>query len=111
MKPLILDYKIVRKQSDVDMFYQYDAKQSLSVITIDGENKPFIEAETSDIEIMTKTRVHRENDDDRFLFELATKTEVKRERDDPRDNFLELSTKTFTSRERDTQDTAYYQQN
>ena len=101
MKPLILDFKETRTESKLTVIYQYDNESSLSTVVVSGEKKPFIDVETQDLEFMTKTKVHRENDDDHFLFELGTKTEVKRERDDYKDTYLELATKTLTTRERD----------
>jgi hypothetical protein len=101
MKPLILDFKETRTESNAAVVYEYDNESSLSTVVVNGEKKAFIDLETDDLEFLTKTKVHRENDDDHFLFELGTKTEVKRERDDYQDTVLELSTKTLTTRERD----------
>lgn len=104
MKPLILDFKLTRHETESSVIYKYDTLQSLSVVEINGKKIPFIQLEHIDLETMTKTKVYRENDDDTFLFELGTKTEVKREGDDPLDTFLELTTKTFVIRERDDND-------
>lgn len=109
MKHLILDFKVCRQEEDCTLPYEYDQESSMNVITVKSEKKPFIELRSTDVELMTKTKVQRENDDDRFLGELGSKTEVRRERDDPRDTFLELMTKTFTVRERDDTRTADYQ--
>ncbi|HUZ61438.1 MAG TPA: hypothetical protein VMU83_21865 [Hanamia sp.] len=101
MKPLILDFKEKRQDTNVDFIYQYDIESKVNTVTVNGEKKAFIDLETTDLELLTKTRVNRERDDDHFLFELGTKTEVRRERDDHNNIFLELATKTFTTRERD----------
>lgn len=109
MKHLILDFKICRHEEEATFPYEYDQESSMNVIAVNGEKKPFIDLKSTDIELITKTKVQRENDDDRFFSELGSKTEVKRERDDPRDTFLELMTKTFTVRERDDTRSADYQ--
>jgi len=101
MKPLILDFKLPRNEDQNPVNYSYDPFESLNVICADGTKKPFIDLDASDVEIMTKTKVERERDDDQFLTELGTKTEMTRERDDRHDVILEMMTKTFTVRERD----------
>ena len=107
MRPLILDFKIFRLEDEHPITYHYDSNQSLNVISLNGTIKPFIDIQTADIELMTKTKVERERDDDSFLAELGTKTEVLRERDDQEDMLLELQTKTFTTRERDDRDNLF----
>lgn len=101
MKPLILDYKECRQEINSSLKYEYDVNTCMSMVQLDGKQKPFIEMNSNDLELLTKTKVRQESDDDHFLGELGTKTEVKNERDDPRDTFLELATKTFTIRERE----------
>ena len=107
MQPLILDFKIARLEEENPIVYSYDHDQSLNIVSIDGQNKPFIDIQSSDVELMTKTKAERERDDDSFLTELGTKTEVLRERDDRADTLLELQTKTFTIRERDDRDNLF----
>lgn len=104
MRPLILDFKTARLEDENPITYTYDSYQSLNVVTFNGQNKPFIDIRSTDLELMTKTKVERERDDDGFLAELGTKTEALRERDDREDLLLELQTKTFTTRERDDRD-------
>ena len=103
MKPLILDYKISRCEEDNPIQYEYDLEQSLNVVQIEGVNKPFIEINSEDVELMTKSKKDRESDDDHFsLLELSTKTLVVRESDDERKDLLvELTTKTRAQREQD----------
>jgi hypothetical protein len=101
MKPLILDFIQKRKESEISVKYKYSYHQKLNVTTVNHEEKPLVDIDIQDTELLTKTRVHRENDDEHFHHELGTKTEAKRERDDYRDMFLEFSTKTFTRRERE----------
>jgi hypothetical protein len=79
MKPLILDYKEIRQETPTVVNYEYDFSQSLNIVKIDGEKKPFIDLNNTEVELLTKTKVHRENDDNHFLFELSTKTEVRKE--------------------------------
>lgn len=101
MKPIILDYIESRQEINSFLHYEYDATTSMNMAKLDGVSKPFIDMHSNDLELLTKTRVRQESDDDHFLSELGTKTEVKHERDDPKDTFLELATKTFTIRERE----------
>lgn len=101
MRPLILDYKTPRLEAENPITYQYDINRSLNVVDIGGLIKPFIDLKATDIELMTKTKIQRESDDDSFVAELGTKTEVKRERDDRHDMILELGSKTLVARERD----------
>ena len=101
MKPIILDFKLSRSEQNSPIVYQYDSDMSLNVILVDGQKKPFIDLNDSDVELQTKTRAHRENDDESFLLELGTKTEQRRERDDRHDTILEMESKTLAARERD----------
>lgn len=89
MRPLILDYTIPRSVQDLPIRYEYDAIQSMNVVKEAGITKPFIDANVSDVELMTKSKEVRESDDQSFsLLELSTKTLVSRERDDERTDFL-----------------------
>lgn len=108
MKPLILDFKVNRSENQQPILYEYDAVRCMNVVTVNGTKKPFIEINSSDSELMTKTKVRQESDDDSFsistldkgtslgtpahmvdmLLELSTKTLVKTERDDERRDYL-----------------------
>jgi len=101
MKPLILDFKIYRKETPTTLAFEYSHSESLNVVTQNGKTTPFIEINSNDLEFQTKTKVYRESDDHHSTVELKTKTEVKRERDDLHDSILELETKTFIRREQD----------
>lgn len=88
-KPLILDFAIERKKiSSVKI--EYDYLKSMSFVKINDISHPFIETKHSNIELLTKTKVHQERDDEEI-------------------NFLELQTKTFISQERDDEDFNYNQ--
>ncbi|AYL96528.1 hypothetical protein [Mucilaginibacter celer] len=120
MKPLILDFKTNRIPEQQPVAFVYDFEQSLNVIEREGMVIPIIEADRLNAELMTKTKVTQERDDDRLLpledvnsnfnnlkngallLELTTKTLVAQERDDVRNDFLfELTTKTRVKSERD----------
>lgn len=101
MKPLILDFKEVRVETNSMIIYEYDNASSMNVIAVNGKKIAFIDLDESDIELYTKTRAQRENDDNHFGFELITSTKIQRERDDLKNSYLEISTKTFTRRERE----------
>ena len=89
MKPLILDFAEKRK-GKIKTIYTYDFKKSLNVIEIDGKKKPFIDSNSEDVSLLTKTKVKSESDDDEFtLLELQTKTFVKQERDDEGSNNIQ----------------------
>ena len=101
MKPLILDFKIEKTEDPSLAPYTYSFADSMSMIKVDGELRPFIDNECHSLELQTKTKTHRETDDQPHNLELGTKTETRRERDDLHNTLLELMSKTFTSRERD----------
>lgn len=102
MKPLIFDYLVARSECNTNVQYQYDEAESLNVMNIDGVNKPFIDIDASDIDVVTQTRVMRESSDSFFnMSELATKTKIGGEKEDLHDMLLELKTKTLTVREKD----------
>ncbi len=101
MKPLLLDFSVAREESVAPIF-SYDSELNLNTVLVDGIKVPFVDSNINAIELLTKTKVERESDDEeRKLFELETKTEVNRERDDEEISLLELETKTFTEREKD----------
>ena len=101
MRPLILDFKVPRRDVDVSIPYTYSISEAMNMIEVDGQHMPFIDSESPAMELQTKTKAHREADDVRGLLEVKTKTETRRERDDRSDTFLELKTKTFVAREKD----------
>lgn len=107
MKPLLFDYAINRT-GDATPIFHYDKELNLNVVNTDNGAVPFIDIDSNDIEMQTKTKIDRERDDDGMsLLELTTKTEVRREKDDDYSALLELTTKTLTQRERDDEDSAY----
>lgn len=101
MRPLILDFIEKRIEENSIINYEYDNSLSMNVIISNGEKKAFIDFQIADIELVTKTRAQRENDDNHSNSEIITSTKVSRERDDLTNSFLEVSTKTFTKRERE----------
>jgi len=101
MKPLLLDFAVSRKK-DKNPIYSYDEELNLNIINQNVIKVPFIESKNSDLELVTKTKVIREQDDiDLDLLVLDTKTEVRIERDDIDENYLELTTKIRIDREKD----------
>lgn len=108
MKPLILDFAVSRK-GDTNVSYEYDFKESLNTITVNNRKISFIDSSSDDISLVTKTKVHRESEDNDLFLELKTKTEAARERDDNHHSLLELQTKTFTKTERDDESFGNYQ--
>lgn len=96
MKPLILDFKETRSETSLPIIYNYDYSSCMNIISVHGEKKPFIDMEMEDLEVLTKTKVKNEGDENHSLLELGTKTEVRRERDDLNNVFVELVSKTFT---------------
>lgn len=105
MKPLILNFKVVRQPESQTPVFSYCHKTSLNVVVGKGGELPFVEAGVKELEFQTKTKVYRESDDFHQTLELKTKTEVKTERDDQHDCILEIKTKTLTIRERDDEGT------
>lgn len=101
MRPLILDFKVSREEINVPIPYTYSGNEAMNMIEVEGKFIPFIDMDSPNLELQTKTKVHREVDDLHDLLELKTKTEVRRERDDRSDILLELKTKTFVAREKD----------
>lgn len=108
-KPLILDFKIPREEDNYPIIYSYSYSHSMNMIIQDGMEVPFIDQEIGTVELLTKTKVHREEDDEKtheiitekskLLLEIRSKTLVARERDDPENSLLELNTKTRIQRE------------
>ena len=105
-RPIILDNAVERTR-DVKIF-EYDYTKDMNIVKKDDITIPFIDIGSSN-EMMTKTKVERESDDEAFsLLELETKTEIKREQDDEDPEFFELYSKTFVERERDDEDDINY---
>lgn len=103
MRPLALNFAIDRKE-DFSIPYEYDYFESLSTIEINGSKIPFIDSDTLDVSLLTKTKVNQEREDEHsYQLELTTKTERSRERDDHHSSLLFFQTKTFTAKERDDQ--------
>jgi len=103
MRPLILDYKVNRKEALLPAPYRYNRDLGLNVIAIADKEIPFIDFDSSLAETMTKSKGEpRESDESHHLFlELQTKTKVQREQDDMPSPMLELTTKTLANRETD----------
>jgi hypothetical protein len=101
MYPLIMRFAVSRTDSE-EVLYKYDYSRNLSVVKTKTGDTPFIDL-NSQAELVTKTEVKRERDDEerRGILELDTKTKIQRERDDKNIGFLELTTKTDVKRERD----------
>ncbi len=104
-KPIILDNAVERVSDTQNKIFFYNNLTDMNVVKINNQLAPFIEIDNIINELITKTRVERERDDeDISLLELYTKTEVKREQDDDPLTLVELETKTFKKRERDDED-------
>jgi hypothetical protein len=101
MKPLIFDYKVERVETDFSSVYFYDRSTSLNMINTSDGPQPFIDMKESDFEMITKTRVLREDDDESFYMNLGTETKIAREESDRSGWLQELETKTFVKREAD----------
>ncbi|WP_411679669.1 hypothetical protein [Clostridium thailandense] len=103
-RPIILDNAIER-DGDNNKIFEYDYSKDVNVVKMDKQVIPFIDMDTHFNELLTKTKVERECDDEDYsLSELYTKTERHRERDDEEMSFAELQSKTFVERERDDED-------
>ncbi|TXL65627.1 hypothetical protein FHP05_05745 [Cerasibacillus terrae] len=106
-RPIILDNAICRIGEDTKKF-NYDYSLDMNVVKGGPTINLFIDLNRNTNEMVTKTKVERERDDEDFYYsELFTKTEVKRERDDEESLLLELETKTFVERERDDESLNY----
>ena len=102
MRPLILDYATERT-GEYNPIFEYNDLLSLNVIKTEKGTVPFMDIESSDLSVTTKTRVLGEADDYNICsLELETKTKVLQERDDDEImQLLQLETKTFTKQETD----------
>ena len=102
MRPLILDYAVDRKQEG-QVIFSYDNTLNLNVVRTGEKANPYVDADTAGLELTTVTKVKNEGNDVSYnMLELLTKTDVVRERDDQKQSeCLELITKTSVERERD----------
>lgn len=103
MRPLIFDFCEPRIGDEKPPYF-YDESQDINVIELKkGGLVPFIDFNSPEQELETKTEVSREQEDECItMAELITKTATKREQDDiSTQSFLELVTKTKVERERD----------
>lgn len=103
MRPIILDYQIQRKDVSRELTKNqfYDPLKGLTVVIENNLSVPLIEANGTNLNDGTSTRMQREQDDfDSFLL-LSTETKVAREQSDRTFDLLELKTKTFTKTEAD----------
>ena len=82
-RPLILDFCENSIQEEKPPFF-YDEDQDINLIKHGNSIVPFIDLDRTYLELMTKTKVKREQDDcPPFPFlELLTKTFVDRKQDD-----------------------------
>lgn len=105
-RPILLDNACTRSTIDDKHIFIYDIQSDINVIKTEEGTIPFISLGQASIEAQTETRVQRESDDIEYnTMELMTKTEVLRERDDEQSFFsAELFSKTFVDRERDDED-------
>jgi hypothetical protein len=103
ISPFLVKFAIKRSPTN-PLPGHYSEKRSLTVIKLKNEYIPLIEAGTQLAELLTKTKVDRESDDNDIgsLPELMTKTFIERERDDDLSSIIkETLTKTEVERERD----------
>lgn len=100
-RPLLLDFEVPRI-GEKDVPYSYDNVLDINVVEKEGSKIPYISYGSNQAELLTKTEVDREQDEDVInCLELQTKTNAQREHDDEVMNCLELSTKTAVPREQD----------
>lgn len=84
-RPIILDNAVERIEDNKKDF-EYDYSKDMNVVKMNNLTIPFIDIDTYSNELVTKTKVERESDDEEYrLLELLTKTAVERERDDEED--------------------------
>lgn len=102
MRPLILDYTTDRG-GEYEPVYEYNDILSLNTVATKNGNIPFMDLTSSELSLVTKTRVMGEQDDDNISsLQLITKTKVLQESDDDEMiHFLQLQTKTFVKQESD----------
>lgn len=91
--PLIFDHIRQREKSLKPVVFEYSQEHDMNVVYINGHPVPFVQMtakkDSYSLELLTKTREEREEDDDRHDFlELYTKTEEERESDDESFSFL-----------------------
>ena len=101
MRPFIVRFGEKRREG-VPLPGRYCEDRSVWTIQTDTESIPLIQAKAQIKELLTKTKVARERDDQGALeSELKTKTFVERERDDDGSWINEFLTKTKIEREKD----------
>lgn len=88
MKPLIFDYMQPRSEKNISLKYEYDFERNINIVRTEDGIVPFIDMQSNDLDLMTKTKVKQESDDVHFFAELTTKTMVKTEEDDTRNTIL-----------------------
>jgi hypothetical protein len=103
MRPLILDY-CTDRIGEYNPIFEYDNSLSLNIIYTEKGKIPFMDIQSADLLLTTKTKVIGETDYEHniCLLELETKTRVMQERDDDDAiQLLQLETKTFAKQETD----------
>jgi hypothetical protein len=92
-RPLLLDFSVPRVGEN-HTCYSYDKDLDMNIVKLEGKKIPFISYDSNEAELLTKTEVKPEQDDDMInCLELTTKTRVRREQDDESFNIaLELLT-------------------
>lgn len=102
--PLLVGLAVERSGDDDGIPGRYDSERQVWVV--DGPNgaQPIVTTARDCAELVTKTKVHQEQDDPGALafLEGSTKTFTQQEKDDTAmAALLEMATKTETRRERD----------
>ncbi|AZA50682.1 hypothetical protein EG346_22000 [Chryseobacterium carnipullorum] len=110
MKPLILDYKIIRPELKFATKYKYDHFESLSVVVFNGKKVPLISTPADIIvNLNTVTKVKSEADSSPVSFDLTTRTKIGGEKDDYHFDYVMYTTKTLVKLENDDTRTPYNQ--
>lgn len=104
-KNLLLEFCSCCKEQNSHSFY-YDHQRKMNMINISGKEIPYIDTTKELINLITKTNILGEADDNSNGSEEWTKTEIKRESDDYHAVFglTEIDTKTFIKKEEDQED-------
>ena len=63
MKPLILDYA-VNRIGEYNAIFEYDMELSLNIVNSDNGKIPFIDISNESVNLITKTKVIGESDDE-----------------------------------------------
>ena len=110
MKPLLLDFKIIRHEIEYVSNYKYNSDESLNVISFNGKDIPLIDIPNEiAVNLSTVTKVELESDNNSLSFDLTTKTKVGGEQDDHHLDYIIYTTKTLVKLENDDTRTPYYQ--